>query len=202
MTYTSIKFIFFVLATALIYFVLPWKKYRWTVLLAASAVFYCLASYKYAVFILFTALSTLLIGLWLDDVNRKGKQLLKANKGEWDREQKKAFKNKQKVKKRWIMALCLILNFGILAFLKYYNFFSGSLNDILGSFGIDFSVPTLKLFLPLGISFYTFQSMGYIVDVYREKVKPADLMGLLQEARHRRQSGRRDQYGHRDLSGL
>ena len=61
MTYTSIKFIFFVLATALIYFVLPWKKYRWTVLLAASAVFYCLASYKYAVFILFTALSTLLI---------------------------------------------------------------------------------------------------------------------------------------------
>ena len=37
MTYTSIKFIFFVLATALIYFVLPWKKYRWTVLLAASA---------------------------------------------------------------------------------------------------------------------------------------------------------------------
>ena len=172
MTYTSIKFIFFVLATALIYFVLPWKKYRWTVLLAASAVFYCLASYKYAVFILFTALSTLLIGLWLDDVNRKGKQLLKANKGEWDREQKKAFKNKQKVKKRWIMALCLILNFGILAFLKYYNFFSGSLNDILGSFGIDFSVPTLKLFLPLGISFYTFQSMGYIVDVYREKVKP------------------------------
>lgn len=172
MTYTSIKFILFVLATALIYFVLPWKKFRWVVLLVASAIFYCLASYKYAVFILFTALSTLLIGLWLDDVNRKGKKLLKANKGEWDREQKKAFKNKQKIKKRWIMALCLILNFGILAFLKYYNFFAGSLNDILGSFGIDFSAPTLKLFLPLGISFYTFQSMGYIVDVYREKVKP------------------------------
>ena len=172
MTYTSINFIFFVLGTALIYFVLPWKKYRWTVLLAASAIFYCLASYKYAVFILFTALSTMLIGLWLDRVNTNAKALLKSKKGEWDRDQKKQFKNKLKVKKRWIMAFCLILNFGILAFLKYYNFFAGSLNDILGSFGVTFSVPTLTLFLPLGISFYTFQSMGYIVDVYREKVKP------------------------------
>ena len=172
MTYTSFNFILFVLATALIYFVLPWKKYRWTVLLLASAVFYCLASYKYAVFILFTALSTLLIGLWLDRVNTNAKALLKSKKGEWDRDQKKKFKNSLKVKKRWIMAFCLILNFGILAFLKYYNFFAGSLNDILGSFGVGFSAPTLKLFLPLGISFYTFQSMGYIVDVYREKVRP------------------------------
>jgi D-alanyl-lipoteichoic acid acyltransferase DltB (MBOAT superfamily) len=169
MTYTSINFLLFVLATVLIYFILPWKKFRWVVLLVASGVFYCLASYKYAVFILFTALSTMLIGIWLENVNNKGKETLKANKAEWDREQKKAFKNKLKVKKRWIMALCLILNFGILAFLKYYNFFAGSLNDILGSFGVSFSAPTLKLFLPLGISFYTFQSMGYIVDVYREK---------------------------------
>lgn len=171
MSYTSFNYLLFVLAAAVIYFILPWKKFRWVVLLAASAVFYCLASYKYAAFILFTALSTMLIGMWLERVNDKGKALLKSKKGEWDREQKKDFKNKQKIKKRWIMALCLILNFGILAFLKYYNFFAGSLNDILGSFGVAFSAPTLKLFLPLGISFYTFQSMGYIVDVYREKVE-------------------------------
>ena len=171
MTYTSFNFLFFVLATMLVYFILPWKKYRWTVLLAASAIFYCLASYKYAMFILFTAISTMLFAIWIEKVNNNGKALLKARKGDWDREQKKAFKNRQKVKKRWIMALCLILNFGILAFLKYYNFFAGSLNDILGSFGVSFSAPTLELFLPLGISFYTFQSMGYIVDVYREKVE-------------------------------
>ena len=171
MTYTSFNFLLFVLATAVIYFVLPWKKYRWTVLLAASAVFYCLASFKYAAFILFTALSTMLIGIWLEKVSNHAKFELKKNKSEWDREQKKEFKNKLKIKKRWIMAFCLILNFGILAFLKYYNFFAGSLNDVLGSFGVEFSAPTLKLFLPLGISFYTFQSMGYIVDVYREKVQ-------------------------------
>ena len=171
MTYTSLNFLFFVLAVALVYFIFPWKKYRWTILLAASAIFYCLASYKYAAFILFTAISTLLFGIWIEKVNNNGKALLKERKGDWDREQKKAFKNRLKVKKRWIMAFCLILNFGILAFLKYYNFFAGSLNDILGSFGVNFSAPTLELFLPPGISFYTFQSMGYIVDVYREKVQ-------------------------------
>ena len=171
MSYSTINFLLFVLATAVVYFVLPWKKLRWIVLLVASVVFYALAGYKYAAFIVFTAMSTMLIALWLERVNDNAKALLKEKKGEWDRDQKKAFKNKLKTKKRWIMALCLILNFGILAFLKYFNFFAGSLNDILGSFKVSFSVPMLQLFLPLGISFYTFQSMGYIVDVYREKVQ-------------------------------
>ena len=178
MTYTSINFIFFVLVTALIYFAFPpkFKKHKWVVLLAASIFFYLVAGkegYKFAMFILFTALSTYLIGLWVDKMSKNSKAVLKKNKAEWSREDKKKYKNKIKVQKRLVMSLALVLNFGILAFLKYFNFFSGSLNDILGSFGIDFSAPTLALFLPLGISFYTFQSMGYIVDVYREKT-PAE----------------------------
>ena len=169
MTYTSINFIFFVLVTALLYFALPLKKHKWIVLLAASIFFYLVAGYKYAMFILFTAISTYLIGLWIDKISKNSKAVLKKNKAEWDRETKKKYKNKIKVQKRLVMAFALVLNFGILAFLKYFNFFAGSLNDILGNFGINFSIPTLALFLPLGISFYTFQSMGYIVDVYREK---------------------------------
>ena len=169
MTYTSINFIFFVLVTALLYFALPLKKHKWIVLLAASIFFYLVAGYKYAMFILFTAISTYLIGLWIDKISKNSKAVLKKNKAEWDRETKKKYKNKVKVQKRLVMAFALVLNFGILAFLKYFNFFAGSLNDILGNFGINFSIPTLALFLPLGISFYTFQSMGYIVDVYREK---------------------------------
>ena len=169
MTYTSINFIFFVLVTALLYFALPLKKHKWIVLLAASIFFYLVAGYKYAMFILFTAISTYLIGLWIDKISKNSKALLKKNKAEWDRETKKKYKNKVKVQKRLVMAFALVLNFGILALLKYFNFFAGSLNDILGNFGINFSIPTLALFLPLGISFYTFQSMGYIVDVYREK---------------------------------
>ena len=96
---------------------------------------------------------------------------MKEKKKEWDKDQKKKYKNKVKIQKRLIMTLALVINFGILAFLKYYNFFAGSLNDILGAFSLDFSAPSLKLILPLGISFYTFQSMGYIVDVYREKTE-------------------------------
>ena len=102
----------------------------------------------------------------------KSKAVLKEHKADWSRDDKKKYKNKTKVRMRLVMTLALLLNFGILAFLKYYNFFAGSLNDILGGFGVAFSMPTLKLILPLGISFYTFQSMGYIVDVYREKTAP------------------------------
>ena len=169
LTYTSLNFLFFVLATMLVYFLFPAKKYKWTVLLAASVFFYIVCGYKFAFYILFTTLSTYLIALWIERVADKSKKLLKEKKKEWDREQKKNYKNRIKVQKRLIMTLALVINFGILAFLKYYNFFAGSLNDVLGSFGVAFSAPTLKLVLPLGISFYTFQSMGYIVDVYREK---------------------------------
>lgn len=172
MSFTTVNFLLFVAATVLLYFLLPLKKCKWVVLLAASYFFYLCASYKFAAFILFTTISTYLFALWIDKVSQNSKAKVKANKANWDKEQKKKYKNKIKIQKRLIMALVLVLNFGILAFLKYYNFFAGSLNDLLGIFGIAFSAPTLKLILPLGISFYTFQSMGYIVDVYREKVAP------------------------------
>lgn len=171
MSYTTFNFLIFVLATVLVYFLFPFRKQKWAVLLVASYVFYLFAGYKYVVFILFTTISTYLFGLWIDKISKNSKDILKKNKQEWGREEKKKFKNSTKIKKRLVMALVLVANFGILAFLKYYNFFAGSLNDVMGLFGMDFSAPTLKLILPLGISFYTFQSMGYIVDVYREKVK-------------------------------
>lgn len=172
MNYTSLNFILFVALTVLVYFLFPLKKQKWTVLLVASYVFYLFAGYKYVAFILFTTVSTYLFALWINRIGVKSKETLKLNKQTWDRDKKKKFKNSIKHKKRLVMALVLVVNFGILAFLKYYNFFAGSLNDVMGMFGIGFSAPTLKLFLPLGISFYTFQSMGYIVDVYREKVAP------------------------------
>lgn len=169
LSYASINFIAFVALTVLAYFALPLKKHKWVILLISSYVFYLFAGYKYIAFIVFTTASTYGIALWLDRISRQSKETLQTNKKDWDRETKKQFKNKTKRNKRLVMALCLVLNFGILAFLKYYNFFAGSLNDVFGVFGMSFSLPTLKLFLPLGISFYTFQSMGYIVDVYREK---------------------------------
>ena len=173
MSYTSLNFLIFVIATMLVYFLFPVKKLKWAVLLTASYIFYLFAGYKYVVYILFTTLSTYLIALWVERISVRSKANIKLHKEEWSREQKKKYKDKTKTRKRLIMSLALVLNFGILAFLKYYNFFAGNLNDLFGAHGMSFSVPTLKLLLPLGISFYTFQSMGYIVDVYRGKT-PAE----------------------------
>lgn len=171
MSYTSFAFFMFLAVVALVYFLFPVKKYQWTVLLVASYVFYLMAGYRYAAFIVITTIATYLSALWIDKIAAKGKEELKAHKADWDKEQKKLFKAAQKRKKHGIMIAAAVLNLGILAFLKYYNFFAGSLNDLLKAGGVAFSAPTLKLFLPLGISFYTFQSVGYVVDVYREKVQ-------------------------------
>lgn len=170
MSYTSFKFLVFVCITAIAYFLFPSKKYQWTVLLAASYIFYLFAGYKYVAFLLITTATTYLLALWIDKITQNSKAELKAHKADWDKEQKKEYKNRIKGQKKAIMVAMVVLNLGILAFLKYYNFLAGSLNDLLQSGGLDFQAPALKLFLPLGISFYTFQSIGYVVDVSREKV--------------------------------
>ena len=90
-SYTTLNFIFFVLATMLVYFLFPTKKYKWTVLLAASMFFYAAAGYKFAYFILFTTLTTYLTALWITRVSERSKKLLKEKKKEWDREQKKQY---------------------------------------------------------------------------------------------------------------
>ena len=82
-------------------------------------------------------------------------------------DEKKALKGRFKQRKKWITALVLFVNFGILAALKYRNFAADNMNLL---FGTHFS--SARLLLPLGISFYTFQSMGYLIDVYRGKYAP------------------------------
>lgn len=167
MSYTSLKFLIFMIATVAVYFLFPKKEYKWTVLLAASYVFYLFAGYKYIAFILFTTFCTYSSALLIEKVSLKTKSFIKENKEKLSRDEKKSYKEKSKKKKRRILALTLVINFGILAFLKYYNFLSESVNELLNSQ----TLPGLKLILPLGISFYTFQSMGYLVDVYRETVR-------------------------------
>lgn len=155
----------------LLYFGFPRKQYRWTILLGASYYFYLLISYRLVGYILFTTVSTFWGALQMERIARQAKSTLAEHKKDWDRETKKAFKAQISRRKRIILTAVLTANFGIMVFLKYYNFLAGNLNELLGSWGISFSAPTLKLLLPLGISFYTFQSMGYLIDVYWEKVE-------------------------------
>lgn len=73
-------------------------------------------------------------------------------------------------KKKWLL-LSLFTNLGILAYFKYANFFIHSFTNLLEQFGTSFSLPVLEIILPVGISFYTFQTMSYTIDVYRGRVK-------------------------------
>lgn len=166
MTITDLSFFAFVLATVVVYYIIP-KKFRWLVLLAASVAFYCIVCLKYLPYIIVTAMTTWAGGLWLDKVTKDRKAVFKEHKADWDRETKSKFKKVTTGKKRGILALVLVFNFGILAFLKYFNFFG---EWITGMFGGQFQA--MSLVLPLGISFYTFQAMGYIIDVYWEKTAP------------------------------
>ena len=79
-----------------------------------------------------------------------------------------------------ISGLNIILNLGILGFFKYFNFFVDSFADTVTFFGGHPDIRTLKIVLPVGISFYTFQALSYSIDVYREKLKPTkDIVAFL-----------------------
>jgi D-alanyl-lipoteichoic acid acyltransferase DltB (MBOAT superfamily) len=71
-----------------------------------------------------------------------------------------------------LMVVSMVLNLGFLAFFKYFNFFSDSFANMMGQFGMEASWNTLNIILPVGISFYTFQSMSYTIDVYRKDLDP------------------------------
>jgi len=76
-------------------------------------------------------------------------------------------------KKRWLY-LSVVFNLGMLGFFKYWNFFIGEFSELLTAIGINSSIPVLNIVLPVGISFYTFQTMSYTIDVYRGVTKPTD----------------------------
>lgn len=81
---------------------------------------------------------------------------------------------------RWRLALSCVINLGILAIFKYYDFFVGSAASLLESLGWHPNLPMLKIVLPVGISFYTFQSLSYTIDVYRRNLRPTrDVVAFL-----------------------
>jgi D-alanyl-lipoteichoic acid acyltransferase DltB (MBOAT superfamily) len=77
-------------------------------------------------------------------------------------------------KRKLAFGLSLGLNLTVLGFFKYFNFFVGSAADLLQTFGLDASEPTLRVLLPVGISFYTFHGISYTFDVFRHDIEPAD----------------------------
>jgi alginate O-acetyltransferase complex protein AlgI len=82
--------------------------------------------------------------------------------------------------RKWLLVFSLSLNLGLLAFFKYYNFFANELQAAAGSIGITLDYLTLNVVLPVGVSFYTFQTLSYTLDVYAGRLKPTrDLVAFL-----------------------
>lgn len=166
MLFTSYGFIGFITVVFIVYYLFP-KKAQWCFLLAASWFFYFLASPSYLIFIGATCLSTWLVSLKLDALHVRQEDYLRENKGKISREEKKAFKAQIKKQQwKWLL-VCLLFNLGILAVLKYTNFAIANFNGFLQVIGSSRQLSFVNLVLPMGISFYTFQTMGYIIDVYR-----------------------------------
>ncbi|MBQ9797220.1 MAG: MBOAT family protein [Clostridia bacterium] len=178
MQFTSFAFLLFAALTLLAYFLLP-KRVQWVVLLASSLLFYAMSGVEYLFFILYTAAVTYLTSRALQSRADREDACVEANRDTWSKQERKAYRAEEK-KKRFRVLLCgLLLGFGMLAVIKYTAFVLGNINGIvtaLGGKGME--IPSLLL--PLGISFYTFQSMGYLIDVYRKTVRaeqnPAKLL--------------------------
>lgn len=172
MLFTSYEFIGFFLLLLVLYYAVP-KKWQWILLLLGSYWFYFAANPKYLGYILATTVLTYMTARVIDSNFVRQRAYLQEHKATMSREEKKIYKGKKgKIRRRWlIMGLVSVL--AILAVTKYTNFFLSNLNGILGALGQDRQVSLVDLLLPLGISFYTFQAVGYLIDVYRETV-PAE----------------------------
>lgn len=167
MTLLSIEFAVLLAVTAALYFIFP-LKFRWTILLASSIVFYFYGGIGTGFFMILTMICIYAIGLWLDHFNQTQKEYLE-NHPDLTRAEKKEYRGVIQHKKRLVLALGLVVCFGFLVFLKYFNFLSSQTFSLLKLFGLSANAPRIDLALPLGISFYTLQAASYIVDVYRGK---------------------------------
>lgn len=153
MLFHSLEFMLFFLAAALGYFILP-KKCKKIWLLGSSYYFYMCWDVKNILFLIFTTVQTWAGGLLLGKLKAGGKEVMRGTAG------------------KLAVAVCAIINLGILAYFKYFHFILYNLNIIFSKIGVREIESTAQLLLPIGMSFYTFQAIGYVVDVYREEVEP------------------------------
>jgi alginate O-acetyltransferase complex protein AlgI len=148
MLFDSPIYICFLVLVVVIYWRLPWRKQNY-MLLAASYFFYGWWDWRFLLLMLASTTLDYLIGL----------QIAKSD---------------NHTKRRALLIFSLVLNFGFLGFFKYFNFFIDSFSGAAQMLGFhNIPLPLLRIILPPGISFYTFQEVAYIVDVYNRKLEPA-----------------------------
>jgi alginate O-acetyltransferase complex protein AlgI len=151
MLFNSIKFfIFFPLVTAL-YYILP-HRFRWFLLLAASCYFYMTFIPIYILILIITILIDYFAGILIEKASDKNKKLL--------------------------LVISIISTCMVLFIFKYFNFFTSNFNSIAQLIHWNYSIETLNLILPIGLSFHTFQSLSYVIEVYRGNQKAERNFGI------------------------
>ena len=146
MLFNSFEFLIFFPAVCLIYFILRGNKWRIPFLLIASYYFYMNWKPAYAILILTSTIITYFSGILIE-------------------------KHDEKRTQKTFLTISLVINFAILFVFKYFNFINESVFHLLDCCGLRWNVPNLDVLLPVGISFYTFQAVGYSIDVYRGSIK-------------------------------
>jgi D-alanyl-lipoteichoic acid acyltransferase DltB (MBOAT superfamily) len=144
------SFIFFIFLAVVwgLFRLLPGRRGRVLLLLLASYAFYAYWDWRFISLLAISTLTDFLVSLRLERTEEK------------------------RARKRLLGLSCLI-NLGILGFFKYFNFFLDSAQSLLGSLGLNAASLHLHIVLPIGISFYTFKTLSYTIDVYRRKLKPS-----------------------------
>lgn len=155
MLFNSIYFLTFFPIVVLIYFIIP-KKIREVWLLVTSSFFYLFQSPGHFLFLSLSICTTYLTGRFLGILFGK----------------KELSKKRQTRYGRVILSFCLLINLGMLFCFKYFHFFFEMAGRVAGKFHWKITEPTFQFLLPIGISFYTFQAIGYVIDVYRQKDLP------------------------------
>ena len=166
MSLLSVQFLLFLAVFLTVYFLVP-KKFQWIVLLIGNLVFYLVGNYRVAFYIAITIISQYTIAILIDKQNRLCHEEL--DSGAKDKAEKKSIKNKYGKRKKALLLTAVFINVGLLCFVKYINFFIGNINGILDLVHSGTQIGFMELIVPLGISFYTFTSLGYVIDVYRDK---------------------------------
>ncbi|MAT56144.1 MAG: membrane-bound O-acyltransferase family protein [Saprospirales bacterium] len=146
MIFNSLPFLVFVAIFIPLYFALKGRA-RLLLALAGSYLFYGWWDWR---FLSLIAISTL-VDFWVGAA---------------------VYKEQDEKRRKRLLLLSMVVNLGFLGFFKYFDFFIASFVELLQSFGLQPSVSTLGIILPVGISFYTFQSMSYTIDIYRRKLEP------------------------------
>ncbi|QBA63892.1 MBOAT family O-acyltransferase [Muriicola soli] len=149
MLFNSFEFLIFLPVVFVLYWFVLNKSLRIQnlLLLTASYVFYGWWDWRFLSLIVFSSFIDYFCGLAIEKSTRSGK-------------------------KKILLIISLLVNLGFLGFFKYFNFFAGSLQQAFNTIGYEIDSFTLDIVLPVGISFYTFQTMSYTIDVYNAKLKP------------------------------